>query len=268
MPELPEVETVVRTLEKRLSDAEIRKVSVLYGKLVDTPDQKDFERMLEGEHFRKFGRRGKYILITTDHYTWVSHLRMEGKFFVSKDDLTDKHTHLKVLLTDGRYLYYKDTRKFGRMELYKKDEEIAVIQKLGLEPFDPALTADYLKKKAKNRPLKDVLLDQTVIAGIGNIYANEIAFAIRRRPSARFSRLSKREILYLIDETRRILSEAIQAGGTTIRSYNPEPGITGLFQLNVNVHDREKEPCRICGTPVKKVMYHGRGTYYCMRCQK
>ena len=268
MPELPEVETVVRTLEKRLKDAEISKVSVFYDKLVDTPEKEEFEKKLEGEYFREFGRRGKYILITTDHYIWVSHLRMEGKFFVSKDELTDRHTHLKAGLKDGRFLYYKDTRKFGRMELYGKNDEITVIRKLGLEPFDPALTADYLKKKAKNRPLKDVLLDQTVIAGIGNIYANEIAFAIRRRPSVRFSRLSKREIGNLIDKIREILSEAIQAGGTTIRSYNPEPGITGLFQLNVNVHDRENEPCRICGTPVKKVMYHGRGTYYCMRCQK
>ncbi|MBQ5542261.1 MAG: DNA-formamidopyrimidine glycosylase [Erysipelotrichales bacterium] len=269
MPELPEVETVVRTLEKRLKGACVASCTVFYDKLVDDPDPRTFEEHLTGETFLRFSRRGKYILIQTGHYTWVSHMRMEGKFFVYPDaSLRDKHTHMMISLEDGRYLYYKDTRKFGRMELYPAGERIRAIESLGLEPFDERLTPEYLKEKGRNRVLKEVLLDQTVIAGIGNIYANEIAFAIGRRPSARIAKMSKKSLADLIRETRRILTQAIEAGGNTIRSYNSEPGITGRFQLEVMVHGRENEPCKICGTPIKKIRYKGRGTYYCVRCQK
>lgn len=270
MPELPEVETVVRTLEGMLQGGRIQKAEVRWDRLIDNMSAADFERSLQGQAFRSFSRRGKYLLFTLDRGTWISHMRMEGKYYVTRDpSLMDRHTHLVLYLEDGRMVLYHDTRKFGRMEYYPQGAEWEVLRGLGLEPSDPALTEAYLREKVSpNRRLKEVLLDQSVIAGIGNIYADEICFAVGRRPSTRFGRLSRKEREDLIEKTRRILAQAVQAGGTTIRSYTSQLGVTGRFQQEVMVHAREDEPCRVCGTKIRRTRLAGRGTYYCPRCQK
>ena len=268
MPELPEVETVIRTLEHQIKDAEIEKVQVIYPKLVDNLDPREFENKLKGQHFRKFERRGKYLIFELDDYILVSHLRMEGKFYVEPDlKVKDKHTHLIISLTDSRFIMYHDVRKFGRMQLYPKGTELTVLNKLGLEPFDQNLNIDYLKKKCPaHHELKEILLDQSIIAGIGNIYANEICFAMKVLPDKQFFQLSDKQLQALIDSTRTILAAAIKDGGTTIRSYTSSLGVNGKFQQHLMVHGQQI--CKVCGSQIKKVYLKGRGTYYCPKCQK
>ncbi len=268
MPELPEVETVVRTLEHQLKDAEIAQVRVIYPKLVDNMTPQEFENKLKGQHFRTFSRRGKYLIFELDDYVLVSHLRMEGKFYVEPDlKVKDKHTHLIITLTDSRYVMYHDVRKFGRMQLYVKGSQLTVLNKLGLEPFDKKLNIAYLKEKCPpHHELKEILLDQSIIAGIGNIYANEICFAMKVLPDKQFEQLSDKQLQSLIDSTRTILSAAIKDGGTTIRSYTSSLGVNGKFQQHLMVHGQKE--CKVCGSQIKKVYLKGRGTYYCPKCQK
>lgn len=270
MPELPEVETVVRTLEYRLQKACIERVEVRYPPMIAHPDADAMAHVLEHQHFRQFARRGKYLLFHLDRGTLIVHLRMEGKFYVDQDAVIDRHTHVIFYLADGRRLLYHDTRKFGRMYYYPDGEDMLCLKKLGKEPWDDTLSGKelYHRYHTSRLSLKQLLLDQSVICGIGNIYANEICFAMRKRPSTPVSRLSKPDFDRMIAYSRTILQQAIEAGGTTIRSYTSSLGVDGRFQVSLMVHGRQKEPCRICQTPIKKVMWKGRGTYYCPCCQK
>ena len=269
MPELPEVETVVRTLEYQIQNAKIQSVEVCYPRIIDNVSSDDFSQLLVNQSFREFSRRGKYLLFTLDDYVLVCHLRMEGKFYVEPTrDLVNKHTHIIFTLDDGRYILYHDVRKFGRMYLYKKGEPLECLHKLGLEPWDVHLTVEYLKSKMRNEPIKSFLLDQSVICGIGNIYANEICFALGVLPSTNMNSLQDEVLQKLIIETQRILEEAIACGGTTIRSYTSSLGVDGRFQISLMVHGRDKQACKVCHGEIKKVMLKGRGTYFCSGCQK
>ncbi|MDD6468107.1 MAG: DNA-formamidopyrimidine glycosylase [Erysipelotrichaceae bacterium] len=270
MPELPEVETVVRTLEYQLQQAKIQTVQVIYPRIIENKSVSEFEKALMNEQFLHYRRKGKYLIFELERHILVCHLRMEGKFYVEPDlSLQDKHTHVIFTLQDGRYLMYHDVRKFGRMYLYEKDEPCYCLENLGLEPWDDELTVSYLKQKMNKRTmLKPFLLDQSVICGIGNIYANEICFALKVRPDTLVCTLSDQKLELLIKETRRILSQAIEAGGTTIRSYTSSLGVNGRFQLSLMVHGRNQQPCKQCGTTIVKTMLKGRGTYYCLGCQK
>ncbi|MBQ6334176.1 MAG: DNA-formamidopyrimidine glycosylase [Erysipelotrichaceae bacterium] len=268
MPELPEVQTVLDTLALQIKDAEISDIDIIYKKIVEG-DEESFKSALIGQHFRNFKRRGKYLLFEMDDVTLVSHLRMEGKYFIM-DDLTplSKHDHVIFHLEDGRQLRYNDVRKFGRMELIEKADEYRDFKKLGPEPFNEDFNVAYCKDYLKNKklPIKEVLLDQSFVAGIGNIYADEILFAIKVHPLTRANELDDDKLEKLIVETRRILKEAIAAGGTTIRSYTSSLGVTGRFQMSLRAHTMTE--CPDCGAPIKKITVGGRGTYYCENCQK
>ena len=268
MPELPEVETVLRTLEKQIQGAEIEDVRVYLPKMIDRSETA-FRRALTGRRFLTFERRGKYLLFGMEDVILVSHLRMEGKYWIKqKGDPLDRHTHVVFSLSDGRELRYHDTRKFGTMELCDPDIDRSAFHGLGPEPFEEAFNAAYLYRimKERNTPVKTILLDQSVVAGIGNIYADEICFACGIRPRMNCRRLSKPLCEAIVRETRRILEAAIQAGGTTIRSYTSSLGVTGLFQLSCMVHAQKE--CQECGTAIKIVRVGGRSSYYCPHCQK
>ena len=268
MPELPEVETVLRTLEERIKDARITGIEVLYAPIVEG-DVKTFKKKLIGQHFREFDRRGKFLIFGMDDITLVSHLRMEGKYYILTDkDPIDKHTHVIFHLDDGRQLRYHDVRKFGRMELIPKVDDYSAFKGLGPEPFSRDFSLKYCREYLKDRkkPVKEVLLDQSFVAGVGNIYADEILWDIRVNPLRSASKLNDEEIKDLIASTRKILRKAIKAGGTTIRSYTSSLGVTGRFQLSLNCHT--VETCRRCGKDIKKIRVGGRGTYYCPSCQK
>ncbi len=268
MPELPEVQTVLDTLESRIKDREIIDIKVLYEPIIEC-SKRTFRKKLIGQHFRGFRRRGKYLLFEMDDLTLVSHLRMEGKYFILDEDYPlSKHDHVIFYLDDGKQLRYNDVRKFGRMEIIDKQDEYRDFHGLGPEPFSKDFNAGYCRKYLNNKklPIKQVLLDQSFVAGIGNIYADEILFAIRVDPRTRADRLDDKDIENLIKETRKILKRAIKAGGTTIRSYTSSLGVTGRFQLSLNVHTMKK--CPICRNDIKKITVGGRGTYYCEKCQK
>lgn len=268
MPELPEVQTVLDTLQTKIQDRKIIDIKILYKPIVDCSDRV-FKKKLVGQSFRGFKRRGKYLLFEMDDITLVSHLRMEGKYFVvDKSFPLSKHDHVIFYLDNGIQLRYNDVRKFGRMELIEKDDDYHIFKNLGPEPFSKYFSLDYCKEylRNNNHPIKQVLLDQYFVAGIGNIYADEILFAIKINPKMPAKNLTDDNIKDLISNTRAILKRAIKAGGTTIRSYTSSLGVTGRFQLNLNIHTLNK--CKVCNSDVKKIVVGGRGTYYCPKCQK
>jgi len=270
MPELPEVETVVRTLENKLGNCKILSVSVLYDRIVETPSVKEFRENLQGQHIIKYDRRGKFLIFELDDYIMITHLRMEGKFYCYQDKQEpSQHTHIVFQLEQGQ-LHYNDVRKFGRFYLYRKTEELNAISQLGLEPFDEKLNPSYCHQYCQNKKLeiKSMLLDQHFIAGIGNIYANEICFASNLDPLTPSCFISEQKWQEIINHTQRILTEAIDAGGSTIRSYTSSLGVTGLFQQSLFVHSRQGQPCLKCNEEVQKMFVNGRGTYYCPKCQK
>ncbi|MBR2067344.1 MAG: DNA-formamidopyrimidine glycosylase, partial [Solobacterium sp.] len=250
MPELPEVETVLRTLEKQIKDLEIKDIEIYYPKISEGGVE-EFRQQLIGQHFRHFMRRGKYLLFQMDDCILSSHLRMEGKYYLLDEKRKDKHSHISFKLSDNRYLVYQDTRKFGRMEVLPLEVDLETYHHLGYEPWDERVKESYIKEYCKNRKIaiKTILLEQNMIAGIGNIYADEILFACGIRPGRSCQRLTKKDRENIILETRRILKEAIEAGGTTIRSYTSSLGVTGRFQLQCKVHTMKV--CSVCKSDIK-----------------
>ncbi len=273
MPEAPEVQTVVSTLKHQIQGCTIEKVDILYPRLIET-DLEKFQSNIIDQRFQTFSRWGKYLILGLDEYDWIIHLRMEGRFYLYETlPENRKHIHAIFTLNDGRYLCYHDTRKFGRMALYEKQKDwhqYPALSKLGYDYTDPKADAIYFYNKIhkQKRPLKAALLDQSIIAGIGNIYADEICFACNLDPRSRCTRISKKDCQAIVENTYRILSEATQAGGTTIRTYTSSLGITGLFQMSLRVHNQKGCQCPKCGRPIEKMTVVQRGTYICRHCQK
>lgn len=270
MPELPEVETVRATLETQLKHPKIVGVDVYWENILPQGSAY-FKTQIINQSIREYRRHGKYLLFELDDQMLIVHLRMEGKFYIYDEPCEkDKHTHVIFYFDDGRELHYNDTRKFGRMEIYPLDAEYPMLKNTGLDAFDERLDALALYKKwhSKKIVLKAMLLDQTFLAGIGNIYADEICFACGLHPKTPVSHCSKKDFEMILFQTRRILNGAVKAGGTTIRSYTSSLGVTGLFQLKLKVHAKANEPCPICQTPIKKIKVAGRGTCLCTKCQK
>ena len=244
MPELPEVETVKNSLRDKINGRIIKDVVVLYDGIIEYPDVKDFEVKIRNQKINDIERYGKWLMFVLDDYYLLSHLRMEGKYFIKSSlDEYVKHEHVVFRLDDGTDLRYMDVRKFGKMHLIEKDKiyEIGPLIDLGLEPWDSRLTIDYLKDKycKKKLPIKSVLLDQSIIVGIGNIYADEILFLSAINPYVRAMDLHDRDLSNIIKYTKEVLEDAIKQGGTTIKSYSSVNGVHGLFQQSLNVHSRE-----------------------------
>lgn len=271
MPEIAEVETVRHTLKKRILHQKITKIEVYYEPIILNQID-EFKQNLLNESFIDIKRRGKWLLFETEKYYLCSHLRMEGKYFIKGiEEPIEKHEHVVFTLNHHITLRYHDTRKFGRMYLVLKNhlEEFPGIHKQGIEPISDDLTVNYLYSKLKRHhlPLKTLLLDQTIISGLGNIYANEVLFASGISPFKKGNEITKKECERIIVSAKEIITEAILMGGTTIRSYTSSLGVTGHFQQNLKVHKREGKPCFICGTPIKMERIGGRSTYYCPKCQ-
>ncbi len=274
MPEGPEVQVVIDTLAYALKDARIKDIQVRYPKIIAEPSISLFTEQLKGQSFRHFERIGKYLILTLDQSRLICHLRMEGKFYIFEKEIQEsKHIHVVFTLEDGRKLCYHDTRKFGRMYLYSNKEAIrnlAPLKKLGLDFNQEACTGSYLYTKIHplKKNLKAALLDQTIVAGIGNIYANEICFETALDPRSRCSKLSKKDCGLIIEKTKTILNRAIECGGTTIRDYTSSLGVSGRFQIQLKVHGKNGEPCPNCGQGIDKIFVGQRGTYLCRNCQK
>lgn len=274
MPELPEVETIRRTLQELVIGKTIQQVTVYWPKIVKKPEEVDqFKDALVGETITNINRRGKFLIIQTNNFSLVSHLRMEGKYGLFKNiEPFDKHTHVLFHFTDGTELRYRDVRKFGTMHLFLKGEENnhLPLAQLGPEPFSKEFTKQYLRDKLQKteRKIKPALLDQTVVTGLGNIYVDEALYRARIHPERKANTLSSREISLLHREIIDTLSEAVEKGGSTIRSYVNSQGQIGMFQLQLLAYGRKGEECGRCGTPIEKIITGGRGTHFCPRCQK
>ena len=273
MPELPEVETVVRGLRSKVVGRIIKKVNIYYENIIEYPDACSFQKKIKNQKINEINRYGKWIIFVLDNYYLLSHLRMEGKYFLKPKGATlEKHEHVSFVLDNDMELRYMDVRKFGKMQLIEKENinKIGPFLEMGLEPWDKKLNTLYLKEKflRKKLPIKSCLLDQRIIVGIGNIYADEILFLSKINPLKEANSLSLEELERIIDNTKLVLEKAIEKGGTTIRSYTSLNGIHGLFQQELYVHSKEGQKCLICGSDILKIKVGGRGTYYCPKCQK
>lgn len=274
MPELPEVETVKEALKQTVKGRQIKDIEIRYEPMIKNMTANEFKKALINQTIQEISRRGKYLVLHFDDYQLLSHLRMEGKYFYVEDDFElNPHVHVIFTLDNGNQLLYQDTRKFGTYHLYDKDTDLemtAPFQVLGLEPFSKEFTPSYVKEKIQNKkkPIKSLLLDQTVVCGLGNIYVDEVLYRSRLHPLTPSSQLSDKEIENVVKYTQEVLARAIELGGTTIRTFSSSHGVSGTFQNELLVHQRKGEPCFECDTPIEKIKVGGRGTYLCPICQK
>lgn len=272
MPELPEVETVRRGLLKIAAGRKINGIDVYYGKTI-TNDVDQFRHALIGQTITTVDRRGKYLLFRfTNNLTMVSHLRMEGKYFNQpQGGPIDKHTHVVFKFTDGTELCYHDTRKFGRMTLVKTGEEMTVggLKTIGPEPTAKDFTLPYFKSiLAKSRgKIKPFLLNQHHVAGLGNIYVDEVLWMSKVNPEQAANSLTDQQITVLHDSIIKELARAIQYRGTTVHSFTNAFGDAGAFQDQLNAYGHAGDRCPRCGTKMVKIKVAQRGTTFCPHCQ-
>ncbi len=270
MPELPEVETVKSILETFVPGKRVKSIDVYYSGCIKAPVE-EFSSFVIGETFTRMSRRGKFLIFhMTNNKVVVSHLRMEGKYFEGVEtDVPDKHDIIRYVFTDGTTLRYNDVRKFGILVPQKEDicHSIAPLSEVGKEPWD--LTPEELYKGLQNKKstIKEALLDQGLIAGLGNIYDDEVLFATRINPKRIANTITKEECVAIVRESDRILKEAIVNGGSTIKSYHPKEGVSGLMQTRLLAYGHGNEACPTCGFPMRKIFIGGRGTVYCPKCQ-
>lgn len=273
MPELPEVETIKNTLKRFVLSKTIKEVFVYWPNIIKKPDDvKQFAHLLAGQTIRNIKRKGKFLLFYLDDHVLVSHLRMEGKYrFNNKKDPIEKHTHVIFQFTDDDELRYNDVRKFGTMHLFPMGKEYLEnpLSKLAPDPFDERFTLNYFIKKLQktNRVIKAVLLDQTVVSGLGNIYVDEVLFQARIHPKRKANTITEKEAKLIKKYAILTLENAVQLGGSTIRSYVNGEGEMGMFQQELYVYAQEDKPCKLCSSTIIKLKVAGRGTHICPRCQ-
>ena len=270
MPELPEVETVRRGLAASVTGRRIATVKV-HDRRLRKPLARDFAASLVGRRIERVRRRAKYLLLDLDDAaTWLVHLGMTGTMVVvPHDDAHRTHTHVVVGLDDGRSIRFHDPRRFGLMRVAAA-ERLAELATLGPEPLEPEFSAEFLHGVARRqrRAVKSLLMDQQVVAGLGNIYVNEILFGAGVRPSRRTSRLTRADAARIVAETNRVLREAITLRGSSISDYRDERGEPGAFQHTFRVYERDGEPCPRCSGPIRRRVIVGRSSYFCPRCQR
>ncbi|MHB1682579.1 MAG: DNA-formamidopyrimidine glycosylase [Bacilli bacterium] len=273
MPELPEVETVRRGLETLIVDRTIRSVDVHLDRIVRTPDVPEFCARLTGQTIRGVGRRGKYLLIALDTDVLVSHLRMEGRYgFYGSGDPVEAHTHIVFQFVGHTELRYRDVRQFGTMDLLAHTEYhlLPGLRDLGVEPLEDDFDGRYLLAAFRSRraPVKAVLLDQTVVAGLGNIYVDEALFRAGVHPERRAHTLSAGNASAIASAVREVISQAIEQGGSSVKSYVNGFGDPGGYQFALQVYGKKGQACANCGNPIVKGRVAGRGTHVCIHCQQ
>lgn len=273
MPELPEVETVRRTLNQLVIGKRIQDVTIHLPRIIRQPQVNEFQKQLTGKSINAIERRGKFLKLVCEPYVLISHLRMEGKYRLHhKDEPLEKHTHVIFHFTDGTELRYLDVRQFGTMDLlhYGTENDQPPLNKLGIEPMSEEFTAAWLQKKLQKRKtkIKSLLLNQELLVGLGNIYVDESLFRAGIHPERRADSLTKDEIASLYIQIRQVLSQAIEAGGSSIRSYLNGEGEMGRFQLQIQIYGKKNEPCLRCGHLIERIIVAGRGTHLCTTCQQ
>jgi formamidopyrimidine-DNA glycosylase len=274
MPELPEVETYVRELEPLLAGRQVLAAQVLWPRTVASPSPEEFVARIAGQRFQSFGRRAKYMLLGLQNGdTLIVHLRMTGHLYVRDGaEAPDAHTHVLFDLDDGRRLHYQDPRKFGRMWLTAEPQH--VLRKLGPEPLGEQFDVAALESKLAGRKasIKALLLDQSLAAGVGNIYADEALFRAAIHPARPGGSLTAEEIARLRTAVAAVLAEGIAAAGSSLgtsglQNYSRPGGQSGGFQDEHRVFRRTGKPCLTCGAPIERVVLGQRSTHFCPHCQ-
>ena len=272
MPELPEVETVVREIEPKISGCGIRKASFSVPRqlLPQSPDQ--LSRILKNQTIQSVSRRGKHILISLTRGTLLVHLRMTGRLYVRSEKLA-AHPHERAWLHLNRneeVLCFRDPRTLGTIHFYPAEASIPQLEELGWEPLEDHVTPAMLKEKLARRSIaiKPTLLDQSIWAGIGNIYASEILWTAHIHPAKSANKLSADQIKKLIKAVPYVLHRALAKGGTTLKDFMSPEGNSGDYRKELCVYDRAEEPCLRCGGEIKRIVQAQRSTYFCPRCQK
>ena len=271
MPELPEVETVRRTLAPHLLGRKITDVEIYLDRLIKYPKPEQFVKELKGATFNNILRRGKYLIFSFDNQKLlIVHLRMTGALVASSYEQPPDYSKIKFKLSDGNYLWYTDIRTFGTLYLVHTGENIVKgLSELGPEPTKEQLKLVYLKKilATKKAPVKNVLLDQKNIAGLGNIYVDEALALSGIRPDRKADELDGMEIKKLHKAILAVIAQGIENGGTTFRDYKDGEGKKGSNQEYLCVYGRRGQPCRTCGSSIEYMRVAGRGTSYCPKCQ-
>ncbi len=271
MPELPEVETVVSDLRGQITGRSFQEAHILWLRTLAAPGETALEERLAGRRVIDVGRRGKYILIHLDDgQALIVHLRMTGSLAVVPVDsplLADKHLRAWFGFADGEALTFTDSRKFGRIWLVREVEEVT--GKLGPEPLAWDLAPDTFAARIRKRKvaIKALLLDQTAVAGVGNIYADESLFRAGIHPLRKASTLTEDELGRLYARLREVLHEAIDERGTLLRDYRTPYGEDGYFQNHLRVYGRYRKPCPACGAAIERIRVTQRSTHFCPQCQ-
>ncbi len=271
MPELPEVEVTLRGISKVLTQATIQQIIVSYPTLRE-PISTELAT-LKNLRVVKLERRAKYILIHTDQGVILLHLGMSGHLRVAEQtEEARKHDHVTFILDNGFQIFFNDARRFGLCVWFPLDQdpyESSWLKKLGPEPLTDAFNGEILFKKITTRKtsIKVLLMDNTIVVGVGNIYASEVLFAAGISPLRSGNEISLAECNKLATEIKRILAESISQGGTTIRDFSGADGKPGYFVQNLSVYGHGNEPCPHCGSMIKSKVIGGRNTYFCEHCQ-
>ena len=269
MPELPEVETVRRVLKSEILNLRVENIDIFYPNMI-LNEIDNFILNIKNKTIIDINRYGKYLIFVLDNGYILSHLRMEGKYYYLKEDkITDKHIHVCFHLSNGYMLVYRDTRKFGRM-LYLEDNiyDISPLSLMGpdLVLSDIDYNSIYQKIIRKRIPIKSILLDQSIVSGLGNIYVDEVLYKAKINPLKEGYLITLDNVKDIILYSKEILNKAIECKGTTIRSYTSSLGVEGNYQNFLQVHT--KNICPNCKSILNRVKIGGRMTYYCINCQR
>ena len=272
MPELPEVETTLRGIAPHILRQTVSAVTIRQPKLRwQIPPA--LPETLRGLVVRECRRRAKYLLIRFDTGVLLIHLGMSGSLRIWQGNApaAGKHDHVDIAFANGTLLRYHDPRRFGAiLWLAGAAEHHNLLKDLGVEPLSDDFTADYLFQALQKRgsPIKTALMDNKIVVGVGNIYANEALFAAGILPTRRADRVSAEECRRLVAEIRSVLQRALKAGGSSLRDFLHSDGQSGYFQQQYQVYGREGEPCRQCGTPIARQTIGQRSSFYCPQCQR
>jgi formamidopyrimidine-DNA glycosylase len=270
MPELPEVETTRLGLLPRLQGRALTRIVVRDPRL-RWPVPHDLEARLAGLTLNSLNRRGKYLLFDFGAATQIVHLGMSGSLrFAGPDEPAALHDHVDWLFDDGTTLRLRDPRRFGAVLWTDDVARHPLLAHLGPEPLTPAFDAAYLHAQCqrRNAAIKQVIMDAQVVVGVGNIYASESLFHAGIRPATAARRLSRPACMRLSMAIKQVLTAAIAAGGSSLRDYVASDGELGYFQLQTRVYDRERQPCKVCATPIRRIVQGQRASFYCPTCQR
>lgn len=266
MPELPEVETIVRELRPVISGKTVRQVAIRWPRTVDG-HRKQFKEALTNKKLTRIDRRGKYLCFyLQDEQCLTIHLRMTGKLVFQPDEKDKKHIRVVFRFSDRSALFFVDMRKFGRMKLWPASGPL--LPHLGPEPLEEKTVLRVLAGQTSRRAIKTLLLDQAILAGVGNIYADEALFMAGIHPLTPAGKVSKRRLVKLSRSLPEILKIAIRNNGTTISDYRTTDSLKGSNQFFLNVYGRPGGPCYKCGTPVVRIAINNRGSHFCPKCQR